>query len=231
VHVESVAWVAERKDVLSAFFGLLALICYLSYLKRRGALRYLAVCLCFALALMAKPMLVTLPLVMLLLDYWPLARLDAGAPDGSGTKGSDFGKLAISRLVLEKLPLLALSLASSLITMYVQSRGEAVHTLELTPLSFRLENAVVAYLRYLGKLVWPADLAVLYPLPKSIPLLESGASLLVLLLVSAAVLAQARRRPYLPVGWFWFLGTLVPVIGLVQVGLQSMADRYLYLPM
>jgi len=221
LHVESVAWVAERKDLLSAFFGLAALFAYLQYVNRRGVARYLLLVLLFALSLMSKPMLVTLPLVLLLLDWWPLGRL-------SGAKGAAVEPLP--RLVLEKLPLLALSLLSSWVTVLVQS-GEALNTLEATPLSLRISNALLAYLRYLGKLVWPADLAVLYPLPKEIPLFLAAGCAALLLLASWQAVWLRHRFPYLVVGWFWFLGTLVPVIGLVQVGLQSMADRYCYLPM
>lgn len=221
LHVESVAWVAERKDLLSTFFGLAALFAYLQYVNWRGVARYLLLVLLFALSLMSKPMLVTLPLVLLLLDWWPLGRI-------SGAKVAAAEPL--TRLVLEKLPLLALSLISSWVTVLVQS-GEALNTLEATPLSLRISNAMLAYVRYLGKLVWPADLAVLYPLPKEIPLLLAAGCAAFLLLASWQAFRLRHRFPYLMVGWFWFLGTLVPVIGLVQVGLQSMADRYCYLPM
>jgi protein O-mannosyl-transferase len=228
MHVESVAWVAERKDLLSAFFGLLALLSYQRYTEKPGALRYAALLILFALGLMSKPMLVTLPFLLLLLDFWPLKRWDASSPGDRAATSA--GRLPLRRLILEKLPLVALSAASSIVTVIVQQKGEAVHTLELTPLSFRIANSLVAYLRYLGKTLWPRDLSVLYPLPKEIPLWLSSGSGLVLVAVSCALFWSARRRPYLLVGWLWFLGTLVPVIGLVQVGRQSMADRYSYLP-
>lgn len=225
LHVESVAWVAERKDLLSSCFGLLALLAYAGYARSGDRLRYALVLLFFALSLMSKPMLVTLPFLLLLLDYWPLGRLEPG-----GARGFP-GRASLSRLVAEKLPLFALSALSSCVTLVVQSRGEAVHSLQLTSLSFRIGNALVSYLRYLGKALWPQDLSVLYPLPKSIPPLQSVGSALLLLAVTCGVAIASRRRRYLAVGWLWFLGTLVPVIGLVQVGLQSGADRYTYLPL
>ncbi|MGP8245051.1 MAG: tetratricopeptide repeat protein [Bryobacteraceae bacterium] len=218
LHVESVAWVAERKDVLSMLFGLLALWAYLAYTRRPGPMRYLTVLLLFALGLMAKPMLVTLPLVMLLLDYWPLRRLALDRRD------------AVLRLLLEKLPLLAVAAISSVITFVTQRGAGAVRDLTRLPLNLRVENAVVAYAAYIGKMLWPARLAALYPLTHWAPGVVLGSGLL-LVAVSVAVIWEAQRRPYLPVGWLWYLGTLVPVIGLVQVGAQSMADRYTYLPL
>ncbi|GFE57821.1 O-GlcNAc transferase [Geobacter sp. AOG1] len=230
LHVESVAWVAERKDVLSTCFALLTLLAYASYVQRNGTWRYLALCGCFSLGLMSKPMLVTLPFVLLLLDYWPLRRFVPWSSETVDERSCRAGsKLPLSRLVMEKLPLFALALLSSCITIFVQ-KG-ALHPLDVTPLSFRIGNAVTAYLRYLGKTVWPSDLAVLYPLPPSIPILHSVSSAILLLLTSYGASALSRRRPYILVGWLWFLGTLVPVIGIVQVGLQSMADRYTYFPL
>ncbi|WP_223923236.1 tetratricopeptide repeat protein [Geobacter sp. AOG2] len=229
LHVESVAWIAERKDVLSTFFGMLAIIAYSWYVRKRTAWPYLVLCGCFLLSLMSKPMMVTLPFVMLLLDYWPLQRFgtrDADIPVEQRQAGK---KLPFSRLIIEKLPLFIFAVLSCYITISVQ-KVEAMHTLQVTPLSFRIGNALVAYLSYLGKTVWPHDLAVLYPLPKTIPLLESSGAGLLLLLISYAVYALSHKRAYLLVGWLWFLGTLVPVIGIVQVGLQSMADRYTYFP-
>jgi Tfp pilus assembly protein PilF len=228
MHVESVAWVAERKDLLSAFFGLLALASYHWYAQKPGALRYGALIACFALGLMSKPMLVTLPFLLLVLDIWPLNRWEGSPARECATPPLE--RLSLGRLFLEKLPLVALSAASSVVTVIVQQKGAAVHSLELTPLSFRIANALVAYLRYLGKTLWPGDLSILYPLPKEIPLWLSAGSGLVLAALSCALFLGARRRPYLLAGWLWFLGTLVPVIGLVQVGRQSMADRYNYLP-
>ena len=231
LHVESVAWVAERKDVLSTFFALATLLAYGYYLQKRGTWRYLALCGFFLLGLMSKPMLVTLPFVLLLLDYWPLQRCAFAPKEADRQANPAGGNLALSALLIEKLPLFALSAISCVVTIFAQIKGAAVHSLEVTPLSLRLANALLAYLRYLGKTIWPADLAVLYPLPGAISLLQSAASALALLLISYAVYRQARRYPYLPVGWLWFIGTLVPVIGIVQVGLQSMADRYSYFPL
>jgi tetratricopeptide (TPR) repeat protein len=211
LHVESVAWVAERKDVLSAFFWFLTLWCYARYVERPGVGRYLTVLLAFSLGLMAKPMIVTLPFVLLLLDVWPLRRSPLPW--------------------LEKLPLLALSAGASLVTFLAQRSSGAVAPLAGTPLALRMENALVSYLVYIGDMLWPAGLAVLYPLPRALPVLGVAAAGLALAGISLVVARQWRARPYLAVGWCWYLGTLVPVIGLVQVGTQSHADRYTYVPM
>lgn len=219
LHVQSVAWAAERKDVLSTAFWMLTLLAYRSYVLRPGLARYLSVALLFAFGLMAKPMLVTLPFTLLLLDYWPLERF----------RGSD-GRSAWPRLLLEKVPLMALTVASSAITFAVQQRGGAVHGVDSLPVASRLANALVAYAAYIGKTLWPADLAVLYPLSRLVPSWWPLAAAALLGLCAATILG-ARRYPFLPVGWFWYLGTLVPVIGLVQVGDQSMADRYTYVPL
>ena len=241
LHVESVAWVAERKDVLSAFFGLLSLWAYTRYAgkseirnltvasssgaNRRGSFYYALALLLFGLGLMSKPMLVTWPCVMLLLDYWPLGR---GAEFGN-RRDTPTPLRRWAWLVLEKLPFFALSAAASVVTVLAQRAGGAMVSMESLPLGPRILNALDAYLRYLGKLLWPADLAVIYPLASRA---AAGTLLAGLLVVAVTLLAfwQRRRRPYLPVGWAWYLGTLVPVIGLVQVGNQSMADRYTYLP-
>jgi protein O-mannosyl-transferase len=218
-HVESVAWVAERKDVLSACFGLLSLYFYARYAQKRtlgprpSALDYCLTLLCLALGLLSKPMLVTWPCVMLLLDYWPLNR-------GLGWR----------RLVREKIPFFALVAATSAVTYLVQQHCGAMAQSESLAWGARAANALVSYARYLGKLFWPSDLAVFYPHPGSWPLplvLAAGALLAGL---SALFAWQRRQRPHLLVGWLWFVGTLVPVIGLVQVGEQAMADRYTYLP-
>jgi Flp pilus assembly protein TadD len=218
LHVESVAWVSERKDVLSTLFGLLALWAYLEYTRRTKRTAYLIVVLFFALSLMAKPMLVTLPFVMLLLDYWPLGRL---SPDSD--------RHAVMRLVREKLPLFLMVVACSIITVVTQLRAGAVSALATTPLDQRVANALAAYVGYIGKMLWPSGLAAFYPIVR----LTSGAAIwsaAVLGAVSYAVLRWSRKRPYLTVGWLWYLGTLLPVIGLVQVGSQAMADRYTYFP-
>ena len=222
LHVESVAWVAERKDVLSAFFWFLTLWCYARYVERPGVGRYLTVLLTFGLGLMAKPMIVTLPFVLLLLDVWPLRR----APLPWRWNAS-----WVKPLLLEKLPLLALAAGASAVTFLAQRSSGAVAPLVGMPLAFRLENALVSYLVYIGDMFWPAGLAVLYPLPRTLPVLGVAAAGLALAGISLVVARQLRARPYLAVGWCWYLGMLVPVIGLVQVGTQSHADRYTYVPM
>jgi protein O-mannosyl-transferase len=221
VHVESVAWVAERKDVLSTLFGLLALLAYVSYARRSGGWRYAAVLTCFALSLLSKPMLVTLPFVMLLLDYWPLRRWAAEAPGGAAS---------IRGLLLEKVPLIALSAASSVVTVLAQRSGGAIVQLARIGLMDRLANAAVAYGRYLLKTVWPAGLALQYPHPIRWPAETVLVAAAGVLAITALALLTMKRWRFLFVGWFWFLGTLIPVIGLVQVGAQSMADRYSYVP-
>ncbi|MEO8368836.1 MAG: tetratricopeptide repeat protein [Candidatus Solibacter sp.] len=214
LHVESVAWVAERKDVLSTFFWLLALLAYTAYARRPGLARYLLVALMLALGLMSKQMLVTLPLVLLLLDWWPLGR-----------------GLSL-RLVLEKLPLLALSGLAGVVTLWAQRAGGALASTDLLTLDLRLSNAALSYLRYLGKTVWPDSLSVIYPFPAAgIAAWKVGASLAVLAAISVVVIAARRRAPWLAVGWAWYVVTLLPVIGIVQVGMQAMADRYMYVPM
>ena len=222
LHVESVAWVAERKDVLSAFFWFLTLLLYAEYVAKRKRALYLLTLFSFVLGLMSKPMLVTLPAVLLLLDFWPLGRY-RGEVRQSGLR-------RFAALVIEKIPFFVCSLLSSLITVYAQRQGGAVVGLDAMPYRLRVGNALIAYLKYLGKIFWPRDLAVFYPFPASIELWQVFGSLLLLLLLSAAAVRSWRRHPYLAVGWFWFLITLVPVIGLIQVGAQSMADRYTYLP-
>jgi len=222
LHVESVAWVSERKDVLSAVFLMLALSAYGAYARRPGLGRYLLVALLFALGLMSKPMLVTFPFLLLLLDYWPLRRwaLPGDAPDPRQRPSWP--------LLVEKAPLLLLSAVSCFLTMRAQELNVA-KLVEL-PFSLRLANAANSYVSYAAKTLWPMDLAVFYPYPR----VQSGwwmvACVLGLAAVSLTVVREVRRRPYLAVGWFWYLGTLVPVIGLIQAGDQAMADRYAYLP-
>jgi tetratricopeptide (TPR) repeat protein len=227
LHVESVAWVAERKDVLSTLFWMLTLAAYQAYVQRPGVGRYLLVVLALALGLLAKPMLVTLPCVLLLLDYWPLGRWGAGLRPAPETAAS-----AVPRrwLVLEKAPLFALALASCAVTYFAQ--GLAVVPFERYPLDVRVGNALLAYVGYLGKAFWPTHLAVYYPHPGSN--LSAAAALgagLLLAGITLLVLGPGRRWPYLAVGWLWYLGALVPVIGLVQVGDQALADRYTYVPL
>jgi tetratricopeptide (TPR) repeat protein len=234
LHVESVAWASERKDVLSGFFWMLTLLYYARYARgraeadgssepvvttpssilnpRSSAPLYLLALVFFACGLMSKPMVVTLPFVLLLLDFWPLQRFHAST---------------LQHVILEKLPFFALATASCAITLLVQHNAMWTGSL---PFSFRVANTLMAYVRYLSKIFLPIDLSLIYPYPHSWPLLGVVAAGAVLLALTIVFVFQARRFPYLAVGWFWFLGTLVPVIGLVQVGLQSMADRYTYLP-
>jgi tetratricopeptide (TPR) repeat protein len=214
LHVQSVAWVAERKDVLNACFWFLTLWLYVRYAERPGTGRYLAVALGFCLGSMAKPMMVTLPFVLLLLDYWPLARL--------GQRGR--------KAIWEKLPLLGLAGAAAAIAYLAQKHAESVN---LVPLQARLANAIHSYTLYILQTFWPARLAVFYPYPRDfafafLPLLAEGVLLAV---VTTGVIVLRRRAPYLLMGWGWFVVTLVPVIGLVQVGDQAHADRYMYIPM
>ena len=226
LHVESVAWVAERKDVLSAFFGFLTLLVYAEFSEKRKPWQYILCIFCFVLGLMSKPMLVTLPVVMLLMDYWPLDRFRRGDRQPS------VGRLSERALLLakEKIPFFCCSILSAVITIYAQHHGGATRSLEETPFILRIENALVSYVKYLLKTLWPSDLAVLYPITFSIPLWQTVGSLLLLATVTTLVIKAGCRQPYLVVGWFWFLITLVPVIGLIQVGNQAMADRYSYIP-
>lgn len=225
LHVESVAWVAERKDVLSGFFWFLTLWAYLWFTERLSSIRYLLVLLAFCLGLMAKPMIVTLPFVLLLLDFWPLRRFSFPVRAEAGDKSHP------GAIVLEKAPLVALSLAVSVITYRAQHRGGAVKALTAFPLGLRLENALTSCVAYIGQTLWPVRLAVIYPYPRHIPAWQAVLAALALAGVSMIVVRLRRRCPYLAMGWFWFLGTLVPVIGLVQVGVQARADRYTYIPM
>ncbi len=225
INVESVAWVAERKNVLSTLFFILAIAAYVWYAQKPEWRRYLLVATLFAAGLMAKPMVITLPLVLLLLDYWPLERTSGASSSSSAPR------LGYSRLVLEKIPLLSMSAASAWITLKAQRSGQAVRTFHQIPLGIRIENAVVAYALYLWKMLWPARLAAFYPhSATALPVWQVMLS--ALLLAGGTVLVIVLRgKRYLPVGWFWFLGTLVPVIGLVQVGDAAMADRYAYVPL
>ena len=226
VGVESVAWVAERKNVLSMTFFLLALLAYGHYARRPSARRYLLVALCFVAGLMAKPQVITLPCVLLLWDYWPLGRF-GNAP--SDTAAQSASPASFRWLMLEKLPLLLLSAGDALITMYAQRAGNAVRTVSEYSLYGRVSNSIVCYSRYMAHAFWPLHLSPTYAHPgDSIPLWQVALSATALLTVTALVVL-ARRR-YLLIGWLWFLGILVPMIGIVQVGDQAMADRYAYIP-
>ncbi len=230
INVESVAWIAERKNLLSMMFLLLALGAYRWYAREPRLGRYGVVALLYALGLMAKPQVVTLPFVLLLWDYWPLQRMFA-ADVPSAPETDAIPPKSLSWLVLEKLPLLALSLASAVVTVIAQHESGAMSGPHWQPLPIRIENAIVAYARYLGKCFWPSQLSLLYPHPgSSLRAWQVFGALVLLLAITALAVAQRHRRRYLLVGWLWFLGTLVPMIGLVQVGVQAMADRYAYLP-
>lgn len=242
LRVESVAWVSERKDILSGLFFMLTLAAYTAYARRPFSIaRYLAVVVFFVLGLMAKPMLVTLPFVLLLLDYWPLARIphQNTSPHeptrwrGSCTASPQQESLPRQpfpwRLIVEKMPLLFLSAISCVLTSLAQAK--AIVPVDVLPISARFANAIVAYVAYIGQFFFPVGLAAFYPHPTTdLPVWKPAAALLVLLAVSAAAVAARRKCPYFFVGWFWYLGMLVPVIGVVQVGLHAMADRYTYLP-
>ncbi|MGB7581818.1 MAG: tetratricopeptide repeat protein [Sedimentisphaerales bacterium] len=271
MHVESVAWIAERKDVLSTLFLLLTLAAYVSYVKRHGLVRYLLTVLLFALGLLVKPMLVTLPVLLLLLDYWPLLRFATPLRDAFRRKGRPLGrirrqktedrrpdfaqrastyakatvdgppgrqraegvsqKLSAVQLIIEKIPFIALSIVSSVITFLVQLGGSAVIHINALPLKDRITNAFLSYARYTGKLFWPQNLAVFYPFDAdSFAFWQVAMCVLLLLVISVFVIRFGRNQKYLPVGWFWFVVTLVPVIGFVQVGRQAFADRYTYIP-
>lgn len=228
LHVESVAWIAERKDVLSAFFWMLAMLAYLRYLKRPGAARYLLLLVLFAMGLMSKAMLVTFPFVLLLLDFWPLGRWNTGEVGGGHLQ---FQTVSAGGLFLEKVPLMALAAVSAVVTYAVQAGGGGVMKFEEFPHPVRAANAALAYAGYIWKTLFPGNLAVIYPHPgEDISYGTAAAAALVLTAVTVAVIRSGRRHRFLVTGWFWYLGTLVPVIGLVQVGWQSMADRYTYLP-
>lgn len=221
LHVESVAWAAERKDVLSTFFWMLTMGAYVLYTERPNLWRYLPVFFLLAIGLLAKPMLVTLPIVLLLLDYWPLGRLRTR---------TDRGGLSLWKLILEKVPLIVLVLASAAITFIAQREGGAVGTLRQVPWGIRFGNAMISYVMYIWNMIWPRGLAVFYPhLTKILPVGPAVGSAVLLAVLSA--LAVLSRRRYVVMGWLWYVLTLVPVIGFVQVGAQARADRYTYIPL
>jgi tetratricopeptide (TPR) repeat protein len=235
LHVESVAWVAERKDVLSTFFWMLTLWAYIRYVEQLGFNRYLLAILFFVLGLLSKPMLVTLPFVLLLLDYWPLGRFSFGrggvqSPNPKPSPAPGQGSFPL-HLVLEKVPFFFLAAVSGVITFVAQQSAEAVQNLELFSLEERIGNALASYLGYIGKMIWPHPLAIFYPHPGILPIWQVAGAGLLLVCGSILVVRGAMKYPYLLLGWLWYLGTLVPVIGLVQVGSQGMADRYTYVPL
>lgn len=230
LQVESVAWVSERKNVLSTFFWMMTLWAYIRYVDHPVGNRYWVVLLFFALGLMAKPMLVTLPFVLLLLDYWPLDRV-CRPTTAPGVDDSSNRRAINPEIIKEKIPLFVLAAAASIVTFLVQKSGGAVKSLDLYPLAARVGNMFVSYVNYLIKIVWPFKLAIFYPHPMVYPFWEIAVAGLMLVSMSIFAFRYRRQRPYLAVGWLWFMGTLVPVIGLVQVGIQAMADRYTYVPM
>jgi protein O-mannosyl-transferase len=242
INVESVAWAAERKNVLSALFFLLALYAYIWYARKPELRRYAVVAFVFVLALLSKPQAITFPLLLLLWDYWPLRRMGAATANGAtvsdenaphssfSSSSSSSSRASMIWLILEKVPLLLLSAASAVVTMKAQKAGGAVRTFSENGLLLRLETAVISYVSYLGKALWPSRLVALYPHPTKLYPAWQVAGAIVLLLLITALVVHARDRRYLAVGWFWFLGSLVPMIGLVQVGAQAMADRYAYIP-
>ena len=223
INVESVAWVAERKNVLSTFFWMLTMLAYTNYSRRKGLWRYLLTLFMFLLGLMCKPMLVTLPFVLLLLDYWPLQRF---------TFTNLWEARTVFRLVIEKVPLVFLSILSFFISILSLQSHKIIVSVEFIPIMLRIENALISYVKYLGKIVWPQNLIFFYPYPKMIPswyVLFAG---LFLISITIVVIQAANKRPYLGVGWFWFIITLIPVSGLIQAGLwPAMADRWAYVPL
>ncbi len=237
LHVESVVWVAERKDVLSAFFFMLAIWTYVRYVEEPKFNRYSLTVFCFLLALMSKPMVVTLPFVLLLLDYWPLGRLRLEKRDNGQNISPSKSMFLVSRralffrLLLEKIPLFFLAASLSLFTILAHRGSGAISSLDKLPLEIRIGNALVSYVKYIAKMAWPDRLAVLYPHPIIVPFWQIAGAALLLVIISVLLTLAGKKRPYCIVGWLWYLGVLLPVIGLVQAGIQSMADRFTYLPM
>jgi tetratricopeptide (TPR) repeat protein len=238
LHVESVAWVAERKDVLSTFFFLLTIGAYADYVqrytRRSEAKRwYIFSLVLFACGLMSKPMLVTVPFVLLLLDYWPLLRLKTRSPmtAAAAPEQLESQKPELKTIILEKIPFFILSAFSCGMTVWAQSRGRAIASVEVFPFATRIANSLTAYFEYVKNMVWPRHLSIYYPFPAEAPVEKATWAVAFLVSMSVLMIRSARRRPAGCIGWFWYLGTLVPVIGLLQVGAQSMADRYTYIPL
>jgi tetratricopeptide (TPR) repeat protein len=237
LHVESVAWVSERKDVLSGLFWMLTMLAYARYAERPNLRRYVFVLLAYAMGLISKPMVVTLPFVLLLLDYWPLNRLAgfgndiATAVKKQQTTQVNYPKATLQRLIVEKVPLFVLSAFSCAMTLIAQQSGGSVATLEQIPIDYRIANAFISYTKYIGKMIWPSRLAVNYPYPHNLSKATVIVCTLLFIFLSVLSIYICRRKKYVAAGWLWYVGTLVPVIGLVQVGVQAMADRYMYMPM
>jgi tetratricopeptide (TPR) repeat protein len=232
INVESVAWISERKNVLSTFFCILTMILYVWYTKSPDWKRYFPVLFSFSLGLMSKPMLVTLPFVLLLMDYWPLKRTVIKTRNGNQEELSALivKKQKMRFLIIEKIPLFFLSAISAFITLYAQKAVSAVMALESFPIPYRIGNAVISYVSYIRKMFWPLDLAVFYPFNYTMSSSHVILGVLLIVAITIFVCIYFRRFPYFTVGWFWYLGTMIPVIGLVQVGSQAMADRYAYVP-
>ena len=236
MNVESVAWLAERKNVLSAFFGLLTMLTYIHYSKRPSVFRYLPILFVYTLGLMSKPILATLPFVLLLMDYWPLCRINLTQTVNNNLKTSklnntEFKKSSAFHLALEKIPLLILSAVSVFLSSLAVHRLGTVISTALVPMNLRIKNALVSYISYIIKMIWPHNLAVYYPYPQTIPLWQVTSAGVLLICLSFLVLWATRSKPYLAVGWLWYIGTLIPVIGLVQAGLwPAIADRFTYIP-
>ena len=230
LHVESVAWVSQRKDLLCTLFGFASLWAHVRYARSPGWRRYSLVAFFFILGLMSKPMIVTFPFVMLLLDYWPLQRLAAIRPNSSPT-GRRFGERSFIMLLLEKLPLLVLSFSASILVIFTEKKAGALTNLENLSFMERAANAILSYLKYMAMMFWPTGLTFFYPHPVTIPPLQVLGAITILISLTFFIIRLYRSRPYLPVGWLWYLGTLLPVIGLIQVGPQALADRYTYVPL
>lgn len=236
-HVESVAWVTERKDVLSTLFWLIAMWAYLGYVSNPGKIRYLLTLFAFVLGLMAKPMVVTLPFALLLLDFWPLKRLGFAAETSAANPKQDCPRESVTtwsrkwKVIAEKIPFLVPALAVSYVSIIAVQQGQKLVEIDAVPFGVRCANALVSYIAYIGITLWPLDLGVMYPHPgATIPWWKISGSALILLLISLAALKEYRRRPYLLTGWLWYLGTLFPVMGFLQNGPQAMADRFIYVP-
>ncbi|MFZ2631119.1 MAG: tetratricopeptide repeat protein [Desulfosalsimonadaceae bacterium] len=234
INVDSVVWIAERKNLLSTSFWMLTLLSYLYYTKRPNTLRYLLLVVSLTLGLLAKPMLVTLPCVLLLIDFWPLGRMDLGhqIPSKGLSPVWNFQSAGVARLIIEKIPLIVLSLITIGLSVFTLQAKDMMIDHNTTPMMLRIENAIVSYVGYLWKMIWPVNFGVVYPFPKTIPLWQPMAALLFLISASLLILMRVRKSPYLVTGWLWYLGTLLPVIGLVQGGFwPAIADRWAYVPL
>ncbi len=228
LHVESVAWLAERKDVMSGFFWMLTMWAYWQYSRVPGLKNYLLVFLFFLLGLMSKPMVVTIPFVMLLIDIWPLGRIKIGKLVGTENRKHE---VPLSKLIVEKIPLFLIIIPASISTFLTQDRAGAVHSLDVVPLYDRFANCTVSYVKYIEKMLWPSGLAFIYPNPGALPLWQFAGAGLFLLVITFFAIYYIRRYPWFAVGWFWYLGVMFPVNGLVVIGPHVMADRYTYLPL